>query len=220
MATLFPTNIKFKSVLAGTDINVVSNVEALSGKREIITGEISRQTISLATVPLSEAEDRQFQVFLHNIKYCGEFNMLLSDKSIYKCIATTSYEDMDIIDATTIGKTQLVVEQDTANGLAVGVGSFIQFDNTQGTNQATPTKKLYQVTNIVTNFTNVGGLDRYTLTFDQPIKTNHTSPAKLYYKNLVGTFRIEDGNVNKAVSVLGSTGEQYVTYRLNITEVL
>ena len=63
MATIFPNTIKFKSILAETDINVVSNVEALSGKREIITGEISKQIISLTTTPLSESEDRQFQVF-------------------------------------------------------------------------------------------------------------------------------------------------------------
>ena len=213
----FPSNIKFKSVLIGTDINVVSNVEALSGKREIITGEISRKTISLSTVPLSESEDRQFQVFLNSIKYYGEFNLNLSDKGMFKPIVSTTQEEFDIVTASTLNQTQITIEQPDTNNLAIGVGSFVQFNNNATNNVA---KKLYQITNITTDFEGVGGLDRYTITLDTPIRTSHTTGDKLYYNNLIGNFLIQEGNVNKSTSVLGATGEQYVTYRFNLIEVL
>ncbi len=220
MATIFPNTIKFKSILAETDINVVSNVEALSGKREIITGEISKQIISLTTTPLSESEDRQFQVFLNSIKYYGSFNMPLSDKTIYKPIITTAKNTMDVVGNTIIGLNQFTVEEATGTPLAIGIGSFVQFDYDPNTNQSTPTKKLYQITNISTVFTNTGGLDRYIVTLDQAVKTEQTSNIKMYYNDLIGQFNVLDGNFNKAVSVLSSTGEQYITYRFKLIEVL
>ena len=220
MATIFPNTIKFKSILAETDINVVSNVEALSGKREIITGEISKQIISLTTTPLSESEDRQFQVFLNSIKYYGSFNMPLSDKTIYKPIITTAKNTMNVIGNTIQGLTQFTVEEATGTPLALGIGSFVQFDYDPNTNQSTPTKKLYQVINISTVFLNTGGLDRYIVTLDQAVKTEQTSNIKMYYNDLIGQFNVLDGNFNKAVSVLSSTGEQYITYRFKLIEVL
>lgn len=220
MATLFPSTIKFKSILAATDINVVSNVQSLSGKKEIITGEQSKQVISMITTPLSESEDRQFQVFLNNIKYYGSFNMELSDKTIYKPIIPTAKNEFDVIGSTIIGLNQFTIEEATGTPLALGIGSFVQFDYDPNTNQSTPTKKLYQVTNISTVFTNTGGLDRYIVTLDQPVKTELTSNIKMYYNNLIGQFNALDGNFNKAVSVLSSTGEQYVTYRFQLIEVL
>jgi len=220
MATIFPNTIKFKSILAETDINVVSNVEALSGKREIITGEISKQIISLTTTPLSESEDRQFQVFLNSIKYYGSFNMPLSDKTIYKPIITTAKNTMNVIGSTIQGLTQFTVEEATGTSLALGIGSFVQFDYDINTNQSTPTKKLYQVINISTVFLNTGGLDRYIVTLDQAVKIEQTSNIKMYYNDLIGQFNVLDGNFNKAVSVLSSTGEQYITYRFKLIEVL
>lgn len=220
MATIFPNTIKFKSILAETDINVVSNVEALSGKREVITGEISKQIISLTTTPLTESEDRQFQVFLNSIKYYGSFNMPLSDKTIYKPIITTGKSTMDVIGSTIQGLTQFTVEEATGSPLALGIGSFVQFDYDPNTNQSTPTKKLYQVVNISTVFLNTGGLDRYIVTLDQAVRIEQTSNIKMYYNDLIGQFNVLDGNFNKAVSVLSSTGEQYVTYRFKLIEVL
>ena len=222
MATIFPNTIKFKSILAETDINVVSNVEALSGKREIITGEISKQIIGITTTPLTETEDRSFSLFLNNIKYYGSFNMPLSDKTIYKPLKVNAYgtDYLDVIGSSTQGVTQFTVQEIAGYPLCVGLGSYIQFDNDQNTNQSTPTKKLYQVTNVSTVFLNTGGYDRYLITLDQAVKTNITSNIKMYFDNLIGQFNANDGNFNKAVSVISSTGEQYVTYRFQLIEVL
>ena len=46
--TTFPLEInKIRSVNVDTDINVISNVEAISGKREVVLGDQIKQTFTI-----------------------------------------------------------------------------------------------------------------------------------------------------------------------------
>ena len=142
--TTFPLGInKIRSINVDTDINVISNVEAISGKREVILGDQIRQTIQLNTTPLTEKEDRQFQVFLKQTKNYGLIELPLSNLSVFKPIVSSN----DVI--TTLGDHPVgskIISTITSSD-AILTGSYIQFNNLSGSG-VTVHKKLHQVTGI------------------------------------------------------------------------
>ena len=137
--TTFPLGInKIRSINVDTDINVISNVEAISGKREVILGDQIRQTIQLNTTPLTEKEDRQFQVFLKQIKNYGLIELELSNLSVFKPIGSTTGT------VTTLGDYPVgsnIIGTITTN-TNIDIGSYIQFNNVD----IIGPKKLHQVT--------------------------------------------------------------------------
>ena len=139
--TTFPLGInKIRSINVDTDINVISNVEAISGKREVILGDQIRQTIQLNTTPLTEKEDRQFQVFLKQIKNYGLIELELSNLSVFKPIGSITG------DVTTLGDYPVgsnIIGTITTN-TNIDTGSYIQFNNVDTIGP----KKLHQVTAI------------------------------------------------------------------------
>ena len=84
MAIKFPDIVKFDDVNIDTQINVVSDTESVSGKRNVILGDQVRTIVDLRTIPLTETQDRTMQVFLNNIKKYGVLEMDLSDLGIFK----------------------------------------------------------------------------------------------------------------------------------------
>ena len=137
--TTFPLGInKIRSINVDTDINVISNVESISGKREVILGDQIRQTIQLNTTPLTEKEDRQFQVFLKQIKNYGLIELELSNLSVFKPIGSTTGT------VTTLGDYPVgsnIIGTITTN-TNIDIGSYIQFNNVD----IIGPKKLHQVT--------------------------------------------------------------------------
>ena len=140
--TTFPLGLnKIRSVNVDTDINVISNVEAISGKKEVVLGDQVKQTIQLNTVPLTETEDRQFQVFLKEIKNYGLIELPLSNLSVFKPL-TNNNETITTLGNYNVGTK--VIGTTTNNTDNIGVGSYIQFNNVDTTGP----KKLHQVTGI------------------------------------------------------------------------
>ena len=139
--TTFPLGInKIRSVNVDTDINVVSNVESLSGKREVILGDQIKQTIQLNTTPLTESEDRQFQVFLKKIKNYGLIELPLSNLSVFKPLNNLTGL------VTTLGSYPVganLIGTITTN-TNIDVGSYIQFNNVD----ITGPRKIHQVTGV------------------------------------------------------------------------
>ena len=153
--TTFPLGLnKIRSVNVDTDINVISNVEAISGKKEVVLGDIIKQTINLNTVPLTETEDRQFQVFLKQIKNYGLIELPLSNLSVFKPI------NNEISKITTLGSYPTgsnIIGSTATNITAINVGSYIQFDNTVNN-----TTKVQEYNFTVGTGTNQGGNIRLT----------------------------------------------------------
>ena len=120
--TTFPLGInKIRSVNVDTDINVISNVESISGKREVVLGDQIKQTIQLNTVPLTETEDRQFQIFLKQTKNYGLIELPLSNLSVFKPISNLT-DEVTVNGAHSVGSTLIELNPTPTLGFPIRIG--------------------------------------------------------------------------------------------------
>lgn len=192
----FPTDVKFDDVNIDTQINVVSNTESVSGKRNVVLGDQLKTIVDLRTVPLTETQDRAMQVFLNNIKKYGLVEMDLSELGIFKPIAEVAeqlkvtYGKAPTYAAASTGANTINVDSlGAGTDLPVGVGSYIQLQEGDGTIR----DKLYLITAIDTIDTG------YKLTFSP------TLDSSLISQPILHTLRNE-------IDYTFNTSDQY-TYR-------
>jgi hypothetical protein len=147
--TTFPSTIKFDDINVTTENNVTSNLTSLSGKKEVILGEQHQMALNLKTVPLTELEDRSFQIFINEIRNYGLFDIALSNYTVFKPYSTSSTKMSVSVGSYPVGSKTIFVDESGVN-LKVAVGSYIQFEN----RSSTLLSKLYQVIKIEENIIN------------------------------------------------------------------
>ena len=207
--TTFPLGLnKIRSVNVDTDINVISNVEAISGKKEVVLGDIVKQTIQLNTTPLTETEDRQFQVFLKQIKNYGLIELSLSNLSVFKP-TIISTDSLTVTTTNAIGSKLIITNNPTTYPLTVG--SYIQFNNVDTIGP----KKLHQVVNIA----NTSSTTK-TIEVSPGLDTAIAIDTKINYNNLIGQFRADNGAFSSQSGTLLNDGTTTKTYRFRLTEEL
>ena len=148
--TTFPSTIKFQDINIDTSNTVVSDITSLSGKREVVLGEQHNMIVDLKTYPLTEIEDKGFQVFINEIRNYGLIDLPLDQLTVFKPISTSSTKMNVAIGNYPIGSKTIFIEESGVN-LKVGVGSWIQFQNRSGTQLS----KLYQIIKIEQNVINI-----------------------------------------------------------------
>lgn len=147
--TTFPSTIKFADINVTTENNVTSNLTSLSGKKEVILGEQHQMGLDLKTVPLTELEDRSFQIFINEIRNYGLFDIALSNYTVFKPHSTSTTKMSVSVGSYPVGSKTIFVDESGVN-LKVAVGSYIQFEN----RSSTLLSKLYQIIKIEENIIN------------------------------------------------------------------
>ena len=208
--TTFPSTVKFQDINVDTSNTVVSDITALSGKREVVLGEQHNMVVDLKTVPLTELEDKGFQAFINEIRNYGLIDLPLDQLTVFKPISTSSTKMSVSIGNYPIGSKTIFVDESGVN-LKVGVGSWIQFQDRSG-NQLS---KLYQVIKIEQGVINTqnSNIAQTRLTLNTGLKDPLVSySGNNYVYDVTAQVTTYTYTLNGTTSYSFITGNGYINY--------
>jgi hypothetical protein len=176
MAT-FPTlTYPWRTFTPSDEIQIISDMEAISGKRTVIFGDNIRTTIKASSRPLTAREYQYIQSFMKEIRGRGTFELLV-DFGAFKYTGTAISPNLAFAVSGTaaIGDATITLNN-TPNLNTIPIGSYVQF-RVGG--------KIHQVISV--NGTNK------TITVLPSLYEAVTNATNIRLSSLIGTFRIKDG---------------------------
>lgn len=190
MATFPSYTNPWTSFTAVDDVQIISDIETISGKQVVVAGDNIRTNIKAQTRPLTEREYQFLQVFLKEIRGRGEFLLNVSEGSLtYFGTAVSPNAAFKVKNVYSAGST--IIELTTSPNLnTIPLGSYLQFREGG---------KLHQV--LAVNGSN------NTITISPSIYEPLTVNQSVLFQSLKGTYRIKGGV---------PTAEQSFIYRYQV----